>query len=407
MGGRSYIHFSKEGIQVAKMHMKRYSTSLINREMLIKATMRYHLTPIRFSQFSCSVVSNSLWTHELQHARLPCPSATPRTYSNSCPLSQWCHPTISSSVVPFSSHLQSFLASGSFPISQFFESGGQSIGVSASTSVLPMDIQDWFFFRMDWLDFLAVQGTLGSLLEHYSSKSSILQLSAFFIVQLSQPYMTTGKTIALTRQTFVGQVMSLLFNMLSKLVITFLPRSKRLLISWLWSPPTVILEPPKIKSVTASTVFSSICHEVMGPDALILVFWMLSLKSTFSLSSFTFIKKLFSSSLLSAISVCYLHIWGYWSDWPSSQKSLNNKCWIGCGEKGTLPHYWRECKLVQPLWLTVWRFLKKLKIGLPYNSTIPLLGIYPEKNHNLKSFFQVLPYVHSSTIHNSQDMEET
>ena len=117
---------------------------------------------------------------------------------------------------------------------------------------------------MDWLDLLAVQGTLKSLLQHHSSKALILQLSAFFIVQLSHPYMTTGKTIALTRQTFVGKVMSLLFNMLSRLVITFLPRSKCLLLSWLQSPSAVILEPPKIKSATVSTVSPSICQEVMG-----------------------------------------------------------------------------------------------------------------------------------------------
>ena len=127
-------------------------------------------------------------------------------------------------------------------------------------------------FRMDWLDLLAVQGTLESL-QHHSSKASILQHSAFFIVQLSHLYMTTGKTTALTTQTLVGKVMSLLFNMLSRLVITFLPRSKGLLISWLQSPSAVILEPPKIKSATVSP---SICCEVMGPDAMILVFWMLS-----------------------------------------------------------------------------------------------------------------------------------
>ena len=126
-------------------------------------------------------------------------------------------------------------------------------------------------FRMDWLDLLAVQGTLKSLLQHHSSKASILRYSAFFILQLSHPYMTTGKTIALTRWTFVGKVMSLLFNMLSRLVIAFLPRSKRLLISWLQPPFAVILEPKKIKSATVSIVSPSICHEVMGPDALILV----------------------------------------------------------------------------------------------------------------------------------------
>ena len=127
-------------------------------------------------------------------------------------------------------------------------------------------------FRMDLLDLLEVQGTLKSLLQHHRSKASILQHSAFFIVQLSHPYMTTGKTIALTRWTFVGKLMSLLFNMLSRLVITFLPRSKHLLISLLQSPSAVILEPRKIKSATVPTVSPSICLEVMGPDAMILVF---------------------------------------------------------------------------------------------------------------------------------------
>ena len=125
---------------------------------------------------------------------------------------------------------------------------------------------------MDWLDLLAVQGTLKSLLQHHSSKASILQHSAFFMVQLSHPYMTTGKTIALTRGTFVGKVMSLLFNMLSRLVITYLPRSKHLLISWLQSPSAVTLEPKKIKFVTVSSFSPSICHEVMGPDVMLLVF---------------------------------------------------------------------------------------------------------------------------------------
>ena len=127
-------------------------------------------------------------------------------------------------------------------------------------------------FRMDWLYLLAVQGTLKCLLQHHSSKASILQRSAFFMVQLSHPYMTTGKTVALTRWTFVDKVMSLLFNMLSRLVITFLPRSKRLLISWLHSLSAVILELRKIKSATAPTVSPSIYHEVMGPDAMVLVF---------------------------------------------------------------------------------------------------------------------------------------
>ena len=177
-------------------------------------------------------MSGSLWPREMQRARPPCPSPTPGACSNSCPRSQWWQPTISFSVIPFSSWLQSFPASGSFQISQFFTSGGQSIGVSASASVLPMNIQDWFPLGLAWLDLLAVQGTLKSLLQHHSSKALILWCLAFFIVQLSHPYMTTGKTIALTiRCAFVSKLMTLLFNMLSRFLIAFLTRSKHLLIS--------------------------------------------------------------------------------------------------------------------------------------------------------------------------------
>ena len=187
-------------------------------------------------------MSDSLRRNGLQHTRLSYPSPTPGAYSNYCSLSQWCHPTISSSVNPFSSCLPSFPASGSFPMSQFFTSEGQSI--RASASVLPMNIQDWSPLR--WTGWISLQSKgLSSLLQHHSSKASILRCSAFFIVQLSHPYMTTGKTIALTRWTCVGKVMSLLFNMLSRLVIDFLPRIKCLLISWLQSPSAVILEPPK------------------------------------------------------------------------------------------------------------------------------------------------------------------
>ena len=190
-------------------------------------------------------MSDSLRPDGLQHTRSPCPSPNPRVYANSCPLSQWCHPTISSSVVPFSSCLQSFPASGSFQMRQLFVSGGQSTGVSASGSVLPMNIQDWFpLWWTGWISLLSK--TLKSLLQHHSSEASILWCSPFFIVQLSDPYMTTRKTIALTRWTFVGKVMSLLFNKLCRLVITFLPRRKHLLISWLQSPSAVILEPKKI-----------------------------------------------------------------------------------------------------------------------------------------------------------------
>ena len=138
-------------------------------------------------QFSSSVMFNSLYPHGQQHARLPCPSPAPRAYANLCPMSWWCHSTISSSVIIFSSCLEYFPASGYFPMSQSFPSGGQSIGISASASVLPINIQDWFFFRIDWFDFLAIQGTLQNLLQHHSSKASILQHSAFFIVQLSHP----------------------------------------------------------------------------------------------------------------------------------------------------------------------------------------------------------------------------
>ena len=144
---------------------------------------------------------------------------------------------------------------------------------------------------MDWLGLLAVQGILKGLLQHHSSKASVLRCSDFLIVKLSHPYMTTGKTIALTRWTFAGKVMSLHFSMLSRLVIGLLPRSKCLLISWLQSPSAMILKPNNIKSITVSIVPPSICHEVMGPDAMIFVFWMLSFKPTFSLSSFTFIRK--------------------------------------------------------------------------------------------------------------------
>ena len=192
------------------------------------------------TQFSSVAQSRPiLWPHELQLARPPCTSPASRVYPNPCPSSRWCHPAISSSVVPFASCPQSLPALGSFPMSQLFTWGGQSTGVSASTSVLPMSTQDWS--PLGWTGWISLQSKgLSSLLQHHSSKASILQHSAFFTVQLSHPYMTTGKTIALTRWTFVGKVMSLLLNMLSRLVITFLP-----LISWLQSPSAVILEPKK------------------------------------------------------------------------------------------------------------------------------------------------------------------
>ena len=178
-----------------------------------------HLT-LEINYFLFSSVTQSclsLGSHG-QHTRIPCPSPTPRVCSNLCPLSPWCHQTISSSVIPFSSWLQSCPELGSFPMSQFFTLGGQTIGVSASASVSPSnDYSGLISFRIDWLNLLAVQGTPKSLLQHHSSKASVLQCSAFFVVQLSHPYMTTGKTIALTRQTFVDKVISLLFKMLSRL----------------------------------------------------------------------------------------------------------------------------------------------------------------------------------------------
>ena len=189
-------------------------------------------------------MSDSLRPQGLQHVRLPRLSPTLGVYSDLCPLSRWCHPTISSSVILFSSYLQFFPASGSFQMCQFFVSGDQSIGVSASASVLPMNIQDWFSVR--WTGWISLKFKGLSRVFANNSSASILQHSAFVIVQLSHLYMTTGKAIALTRWTFVGKGMSLLFNMLSRLVITFLPRSKHLLISWLQSPSAVILElPPK------------------------------------------------------------------------------------------------------------------------------------------------------------------
>ena len=178
-------------------------------------------------------MSDSLWLRGLQHAKLACPSASPRVCPNSCPLSQWCYLTVSSFATLFSFCLQSFPASKSFPMSLLFTSGGQSIGASAAVSVLPMNIQDWF--PIGWTDWIsAVQGTtLMSLLQHHNSKASILQHSTFFMVQLSHLYTTTGKTIALTTWTFVSKVRCMLSKMLSRFVIAFLPRSKHLLISWL------------------------------------------------------------------------------------------------------------------------------------------------------------------------------
>ena len=238
---------------------------------------RYHLSKFHiyaFSsvQFSCSVVSDSLRPHESQHARPPCPSPTPGVHSDShvhrvSNAIQPSHPLLSPSPpAPNTSQHHSLFQKPTLRMRwpKYWR---------FSFSIIPSkEIPGLISFRMDWLDLLAVQGTLKSLLQYHSSKASILQRSAFFTVQPSHPYITTVKTIALTRPTFVGKVMSLLLNMLSRLVVTFLPRSKRLLISWLQSPSAVILEPKKIKSDTVSTVSPSISHEVMGPDAMIFVF---------------------------------------------------------------------------------------------------------------------------------------
>ena len=264
-----------------------------------RPTLCDHLDSIRFS---CSVVSDSLRPHGLQHARTPSLSPTPGVYSNSWTLSQWCHPTISSSVMPFSSCLQSFPASGSFPMSQFFASSGQSIGVWASASVLAMNIQDWF--PLGWTGWISLKS---KGLSRVFSNTTVqkhqffsFHFHQFFIVQLSHPYMTIGKTIALTRPIFVGKVMSLLFNNAVYVGHNFSFKEQVCFNFTAASPSTVIFELPKIKSAPVSTVSPSIFHEVTGLDAMILIFQMLNFKPTFSLSSFIFIKRLFSSSSLSA-----------------------------------------------------------------------------------------------------------
>ena len=247
-------------------------------------------------------MSNSLRHPGLQHARPPCPSPLQEFTQTHvhwvCDAIQPSHPLSS----PFPPAFNLSQHQGLFKWASSSHQVAKVLRVSASTSVLPMNIQEWF--PLGWTGWISLQSKGPSrVFQHHSSKISILWHSAFFIVQLSHPYMTTGKTIALSRWTFVDKVMSLLFNMLSRLVITFLPRNKCLFMSWLQSPSAVIWEPPKTKSDTVSTVSPSICHEVMGLDAVIFVFRMLSFKPTFSLSSSTFIKRLFSSSLLSAIRV--------------------------------------------------------------------------------------------------------
>ena len=246
-------------------------------------------------------MSKSLRPYWLEHVR-PCLSPSPRACANSCPSCLWCHPTMLSSVIPFSFWLKSFLASGSFPMSRIFASGGQSIGVSASVSVLPMNIQDWFP--------LGLTGFSPCCLQEISQESSptpqFKSINSLAHSLLYGPTLTSvhdyWKNHSFDHMDLCWQ-MSLLFNMLSRFVTTRLPRSKHLLISWLQSPYAVILEPKKIKSLTVSIVSPSNCHQVMGPDAMILALWMFSFKPAFSLSSFNFIKRFFSSSLLSAIIV--------------------------------------------------------------------------------------------------------
>ena len=201
-------------------------------------------------------MSFCLWPHGLQHTRLPCPSSNPGACSNSCLSSRWCHPNISSSVIPFSSCLQSFLGPRPFPVSQLFASDGQSTGVSASASVLPMNTQNWS--PLGWTGCISLQSK--GLSRVFSNTT--VQKHQFFSAQLSSQSnfhihrWPLDKTIALTRWTFVDKVMSLLFNTMSRLVIAFLPRSKSLLISWLQSPSAVILKPKKIKSITCFRCFS-------------------------------------------------------------------------------------------------------------------------------------------------------
>ena len=191
----SFIH-DDQNFEVTKMFFSRWTDKLIGVQpdnRILFSDEKKWVVKTCSVQFSCSVMSNSLQPRGLQHFRLPCPSPTPRACSNSCPSSWWCHLIISSSVIPFSSFIQSFSASGSFPTSQF-SSGGQSIGVLASASVLPSnEYSGLISLRIDWLDILVVQGTLKSLLQHRGSKASIPQHLAFFIVQLSHPYMITGK----------------------------------------------------------------------------------------------------------------------------------------------------------------------------------------------------------------------
>ena len=235
----------------------------------------------------------------------------PWVYSNSRPLSRWCHPTTSSSVVPFP---------WAFNVSQHQGLFQRVRSLHQVAKELVLQLQDQFFqwlfrlisFRIDWFDLPAVQGTLKSLLQHHNLKASVLWHSALFVVRLSHLYMTAEKTIALTLQIFVSQVMSLLFNTLSRFVLAILPRSKCHLIFWLQSLSTLILEYKKMKSDTVSIYFPSVQHEVVWSDVLTFVFWMLSCKPAFSHSSIMLIQRLFSLTSCLWLEWYHLHVWGCW-----------------------------------------------------------------------------------------------
>ena len=247
-------------------------------------------------------MTDSLWPHGLQHARS---LLSPRVCSNSCSLSWWWHPTI---FIPLPSLSPLFSIFFSIRLS----SNESALCIrwpkywSFSFSIIPCKEHSGLIsFAIDWFHLLAVVGTLRNLLSSTTiRKNQFFSAQVFFMIQLSHIYVTIGKIIDLTIRTFVSKVMSLLFNMLSRFVTAFLPRSKHLLISWLQSPSTVILEPKKRKFAIASTFSPSICYEVMGPDTMILVFWMVSFKSAFSLSSFTFIKRLFVKVTQSYLTLC-------------------------------------------------------------------------------------------------------
>ena len=272
-------------------------------------------------------MSDSLWPHGLQQAKLPCPSLSPWICSNSCPLSQWCHPVISSSVTPFSSCLQLFPASGSCSMNWLFTSGGQSI--KASVSVLPINIQSWFPLELtDFIPCSPRDSQESSPASHFKSiNSSVLSLRYG-----PSLYTATGKTIALTIRIFVGKVMSLLFNMLSRFVIAFLPRSKHLLISLLQSPSTWILEPKKIKSAICFHFFPQLFATKWWDQMPWSSFFQCCFfKLAFSLFSFTLTKRLFSSLPLYAVRVVKVKV-------TQSYPTLCDQ--MDCIVHGILPEYW-------------------------------------------------------------------